>query len=62
MGALLAGQLAVEFVAMPAAKLFPPASEWGRQAVLSSVIDHTAYALAAGTTFSFLRPEPSGRA
>lgn len=57
MGAMLVGQLSAEFVAMPAAKFFPPPSEWGRAAITSSVIDHTAYALAAGAAFDFLRPE-----
>jgi hypothetical protein len=52
--AVLTGQLTAEFVAMPAAGLFPGPGQWGARAIVSSVLDHAAYAVAAGATFEAL--------
>jgi hypothetical protein len=53
-GALLAGQLGVEMIVMPAVDLFPPPTQWGSRAVVSSVYQHAIYALAAVTAFEWL--------
>jgi hypothetical protein len=50
-GALLAGVLGAEMLAMPALHLFPPPSQWGRKAVISSTYQHAIYAAAAGLAF-----------
>jgi len=57
-GALLAGQLGAEMIVMPAFELFPPPTQWGRRAVVSSVYQHAIYALAAVSAFEWL--DPSG--
>lgn len=56
MGALLAGQLGAEMIIMPAFDLFPPPTQWGRRAVVSSVYQHAIYALAAVGAFEWLDP------
>ncbi len=50
-GALLAGVLGAEMLVMPALHLFPPPSQWGRPAVISSTYQHAIYAAAAGLAF-----------
>lgn len=53
---VLGGQLSAEMLAMPAAKFFPPVTQWGSEAVISSAYQHAVYAIAAGLTFEFLEP------
>lgn len=55
MGTLLAGQLTAEMVVMPAFKLFPPPTQWGKQAIVSSVYQHAIYAVAAVSAYEWLR-------
>lgn len=59
MGLLLAGQLGAEMVVMPALDLFSPPSQWGRRAIVSSVVEHAIYAIAAVSAFERLRPDES---
>jgi hypothetical protein len=49
--ALLAGVLGAEMLVMPSLHLFPPPSQWGRKAVISSTYQHALYAAAAGLAF-----------
>jgi hypothetical protein len=57
MGLLLAGQLGAEMVVMPALKLFPSPSQWGRRAIVGSVYQHAIYAMVAVSAFEWLRPD-----
>ncbi len=54
-GALLAGVLGAEMVAMPALHFFPPPSQWGKAAIVSSTYQHAVYAAAAALAFRHLR-------
>lgn len=56
MGAVLAGQLGAEMLVMPALGLFPPPTQWGRDAIASSVYQHALYAVAAVSAFEWLKP------
>lgn len=55
-GTVLAGQLTAEMLVMPRFELFPPPTQWGKQAIVSSVYQHAIYAVAAVSAYEWMRP------